>query len=744
MDKNLDALKRILERERKSRKAAEAILEEKSRELYHLNESLKTLNESLESKVEERTREIQNKNDQLLSTQEALELKVAELRAASKFKSEFMANMSHELRTPLNSILILSQMLGKNKSNNLTDKQIEYSKVIYDSGSDLLTLINDILDLAKIEAGKIQLQIEEVKISNIKDSILSLFNGVAQEKNIRFNVKIEDGLESQMKTDSVRLQQVLRNFLSNAFKFTESGGNVNLNIRKPVLDKNKLSKISKYKEGVVEFAVTDSGIGIESEKLNLIFEAFQQADGSTSRRYGGTGLGLSISLELATLLGGMIQVESKVGEGSTFSLFLPVEYSEQEALEIREAEISRLQANSLATDGKEDLVNLPEIEDDKNILEEGDRPVLIIEDDFRFAGFLRDYAREMGMKAIVAHQGDKGIDYVSKYNPSVILLDIQLPVVDGWDVLRTIKADAKTADIPVHVFSIMDNKAKGRKLGAISYHLKPIRQPELETVFKTIKKEADLAQCLVIGSNQELPEFQNIIDKHFSYVNQVPQAGKAIDYIKNADSKVIIVADLPFPDMPLVEFLDQVMESGKNQTNKIIFFSSEELSFEEQNKIAEFSNIKFYNNENSLNEGLKNLLQKTSEAEQAASRFSGTQILIVDDEMRNIFAVESVLEEYGPNLFTASNGQEALDVLENISNIDIVLMDIMMPVMDGLEAMRKIREQERFADLPIIALTAKAMKGDRIACMEAGATEYLTKPIDVDLLIETIGNCLGK
>ena len=721
------------------------------------------------SKLEEKSQELEanhklvvEKNKDLEQAKIVLDLKAKELESSSKFKSEFLANMSHELRTPLNSILILSKLLSTNKGDNLTEKQIEFASVINKSGTDLLKLINEVLDLAKVESGKIELEIKEHKIDQFAKDMSDTFMALSKENKIQFNVKCSPNLPETFVSDAHRLSQIVKNLLSNAFKFTSAEGRIDLSFNsiksKPEFTSPQLLK----QEDVLEIAVRDSGIGIEKSKLESVFEAFKQADGSTQRKYGGTGLGLSISKELVHLLGGQISLESELGKGTTFFVHIPFETKVEEnerTIVKKEVDLKpQFTSDSIKLEDTEiqPASNFePIIADDRLDFKDSLQNVLIVEDDLQFAKVLLNFAREKGFKGIVANQGDMALSYVEHFRPKAIILDMQLPVMDGWTVLKKLKA-SKHATIPIHVISGIDKKDLGIQLGAINYMVKPISEEALSKTFKSLEDTIgdSIKNILIIEDNSA----QNIAIRELVASKQLnsssAHSGKqALKKLKTEKFDMLIL-DLGLPDMNGIEVLHKVRE--KNNSIPVIIFTGKELSKEELKSIEKYKDtsvvLKSDNAYDRLleetelfihhvnkpeNQPKKDAPIPTVESSDLTEELGGKKILIVDDDMRNIYSLQVALEGEGVDTKIATNGQEAVDLIKDGSDFDVVLMDIMMPVMDGYEATRQIRADGK-KDLPIIALTAKAMKGDREKCLNAGASDYLSKPIDMDKLLSLL------
>ena len=721
----------------------------KSELLMASEEELRVQQEELRetnAELEEKAQLLEEQNILVNQAREAISLKAAELEISSKYKSEFLANMSHELRTPLNSILILARILKENKPDNLNEEQVKYAGVIHNAGTDLLTLINDILDLSKIESGKIDLLIETVKPASISRHMESLFTELARSKKIRFSSFIASDLPEAIITDQSRVEQIIKNLLSNAFKFTPEGGEISLNFT--VANKGTrffTAQLIEASGTVISIAVKDSGIGIPEEKQKLIFEAFQQADGSTSRKYGGTGLGLSISKELAFILGGEIQVASDAGAGSCFTLYLPEKNFNNNILSDTE---------KIQPDTTQPLVELI------SPSEGGTKTLLIIEDDIAFADVLKDYAIDKGFQPILAHSGDTGLEIARSELPYAIVLDIMLPVMDGWTVLKKLKEDPKTKHIPVHMMSAgNENTSKAKHEGAIGFLKKPVEREQLDEAFDRLNgiyKKYNFNKALVI-EDQELQSTlltQQLTEKGVD-VKQAFTGKEALELLKKHSFDCIIL-DLKLPDISGFELLDIIKSQPSLGAIPVIINTAMELDDDKMAHILKYTEAMVLKS-NKSNDRLidevslfMNKLGKTdpSTAKKTVVKAKGLStiekalkdktILVADDDMRNIFALSSALQEYEINIVIANNGRQALDKLAETPSIDLVLMDIMMPEMDGYEAMREIRNDKKFAKLPIIALTAKAMKNDREKCIAAGANEYISKPVDIDKLLSML------
>jgi CheY-like chemotaxis protein/CHASE3 domain sensor protein len=723
----------------------------KSEQLQVSEEELRVQQEELRqtnAELEEKAQQLEEKNHSIKAAKEVMTLRAEELAVSNKYKSEFLANMSHELRTPLNSILILARILKDNKANNLNDDQVKYAGVIQTAGSDLLTLINDILDLSKIESGKVDLTIEPVNPREIKNNMEALFAELAKNKKVHFDVSLAEHLPQRIITDLSRVEQIVKNLLSNAFKFTPEKGKITLELCLPIPGQHYYTSQLKEEKAVVAIKVVDSGIGIPADKQKLIFEAFQQADGSTSRKYGGTGLGLSISKELAHLLGGEIQVESIPNMGSTFTLFIPAVYNKTL---IEDEDFSILENPAAVIPLMEHNHILPTTDKSGQVL-------LIVEDDEAFADVLKDYATEKGIHPLLAHRGDEGLEMAMEKLPDAIILDIMLPVMDGWTILKKLKADPRTKHIPVHMMSAGDERAeKAENEGAIGFLKKPIAKEQLDEAFNSFRQahwKYNFKKVLLI-EDQELQSKlvkEELEDKEI----EVAQAFSGAEALQLLESKTFdcIILDLNLPDISGFDLLDKIKMQPALANIPVIINTAMELDQEKMAHIMKYSEamvLKSMKSNNRLIDEVSlfmNKLQKESltqhpnlkitknnHAPTIEKAFQDKTILITDDDMRNIFALSSALQGYDLNILIANNGREAIEKLEGEQPVDLILMDIMMPEMDGYEAMRAIRQKKGFAKLPIIALTAKAMKLDREKCIEAGANDYISKPVDIDQLL---------
>jgi CheY-like chemotaxis protein/HAMP domain-containing protein len=745
-------------------------LEAQQEELRQINEELQEKTDLLErseaelkaqqEELQQTNEELQEKANLLEEQKEKLELskidvesKARELEATSKYKSEFLANMSHELRTPLNSILILAQLLSENKNKTLTEKDVEYSRNIYNSGTDLLNLINEILDLSKVEAGKIEIEINTVPVEELTEHLNQLFREIAAKKQIEFNIR-KDKFPAPMQTDKQRLEQILRNLLSNAFKFTEKGGKVSLDIglQKPgnFIRNKQLRQLSS----VAVFKVTDSGIGIPADKQELIFEAFQQADGSTKRKYGGTGLGLSISRELCGALGGEIHLQSEEGKGSTFTLYLPLTFDESYIQSTtREIELRKPTEKSLRIEKKQaDAALQAETVDDRYSIGDNDKVLLIIEDDESFANILLDMARTKGYKGVIAHQGNTGLSLARHYRPDAIILDMKLPVLDGSEVLRQLKNDPEMRHIPVQIMSGYDRRKEGLALGAFDFVRKPLDNDTVHEAFDRIQDfiNRKLKKLLVVEDNQQQNKAIRELIGNGDVKSFAAYTGEEAFSMLQQEKFDCIIIDLGLPDMSGFELLEKIKVNEQLNKIPVIVYTGKDMNKEEARRLEKLANtvvlktsdskerlldetaLFLHRVESRLPKEKQQIIRKLHRTEEI---LRGKKALIVDDDMRNTYSLTNVLDEEGMKCFTAENGRVAIEVLQQQNDIDIVLMDIMMPEMDGFEATQAIRQIREFNKLPIIALTAKAMKGDREKCLEAGMSDYIAKPVNMDQLL---------
>ncbi|RYD58027.1 MAG: response regulator [Sphingobacteriales bacterium] len=746
-----------------------------------LAEELRRTNEELQDKAHllvKQKEEVEAKNKEVEEARKSLEEKAEQLTLTSKYKSEFLANMSHELRTPLNSLLILAQQLFENNEGNLTEKQIRYAKTIHSCGDDLIQLINDILDLSKIESGYISADFINVRFYEIVSFVETTFKHVSDSKNLRFSIDIDKNLPDMLETDIQRLNQILKNLLSNAFKFTEKG-EVKFKIYKAEKGNWKMGlKSLDEAKHVVAFEIKDSGIGISKDKQNIIFEAFQQAEGSTSRKYGGTGLGLSISRGLADLLGGSIELDSFVGEGSTFTLFLPIDYNpnlvkkeKQSTLAISEYELAqndeKLAIQSVPTvkierdlEGLNEIIN--EKGDDRNNITPSDKVVLVVEDDIRFGKIMIEKAHEMDLKVIIATSFGEVFELVNKYSPIAVTLDVKLPDASGWKILDLFKNDMNFRHIPVHLISGEENRLLAMKRGARSFHLKPLKNEALQILFNDIAayNQRGTKKLLIIEDNElDSSQIAKVLDNEGLVDITIATTGEdGLKQLTDSDFDCVIV-DYMLPDVTGMEYVMQLSAAKKQPMMPILIYSAKDFSPKEKTQLKQYANRVMLKSVNSLELLLeetvmhlhlnhKDLLpEKRRMIESLKLRedvLAGKNILIVDDDVRNLFALTTAFEKYNINTITAESGQEAINILNENNNIDMVLMDIMMPEMDGYETTQKIRREHKNSNLPIIAVTAKAMKGDREKCIEAGASDYITKPVKIDQLLSLMRVWLYK
>jgi CheY-like chemotaxis protein/signal transduction histidine kinase len=726
-------------------------------ELQVQQKELQQTNEQLAQKAQqlaEQNVEVERKNQEIEQARRALEEKAKELALTSKYKSEFLANMSHELRTPLNSILVLGQQLSDNPDGNLTPKQVEFSRTIHGAGTDLLNLITDILDLSKIESGTVSVEAEEVYFASLLDMVERPFRHEAENRHLSFEVETDPHLTRSIVTDSKRLQQVLKNLLSNAFKFTEQGG-VRLSASLARSGWSEDHPILGKAASVVAFEVSDTGIGIPLDKQRIIFEAFQQADAGTSRKYGGTGLGLAISRELASLLGGEIQLRSAPGRGSTFILYLPQTYVGPSS-----AAMAERRYPSSVSPAPLSVVGIPEhpvekIPDDRDNLQLDDAILLIVEDDPHYARVLRDLSRDKGFKVLVAMRGAEALALAHEYHPTAVSLDVFLPDMLGWTLLNHLKQDPATRHIPVQMLTLDEDRSHGLARGAFAFVTKPTTPEGLETALTRIKAYTAprRKRLLVVEDN---PAEQLSIKELLGYddidVTVVSSGEEAIQAV-NRESFDCVVLDLRLPDISGFEVLERFRDTPSLCDLPVVVFTGKELSPEEDARLHALARSVVVKGV----ESPERLLDETAlflhrivadlpvEKQRMLDRLHhsddalvGKKVLVVDDDVRNIFALSSVLERRGMNVITAGTGREAIAKLESTLDVAIVLMDIMMPEMDGYETMRVIRQNVSLRRLPIIALTAKAMKGDREKCLEAGASEYLAKPVNTEQLLSSL------
>ncbi|WP_088889589.1 response regulator [Leptolyngbya ohadii] len=765
--KELTGTNQRLEQQAQSLKASEELLKNQQEQLQQTNEELEEKAELLVVQ----NREVERKNQEIEQARRSLEEKAEQLALSSKYKSEFLANMSHELRTPLNSLLILARLFADNSDGNLTDKQIEYARTIYSAGNDLLGLINDILDLAKIESGTMSIESESMSMTDLRNHLDRTFRQVAQDRNLEFQMQFDPQLPRSIYTDAKRLQQVLKNLLSNAFKFTEQG-QVRLSVSLATggwsFDKETLNRADR----VIAFSVSDTGIGIAPDKQQVIFEAFQQADGTTSRRYGGTGLGLSISREIARLLGGEIRLQSELGRGSTFTFYVPQIESGRWGLG-SEPDTSSLPPSAFQSAARAIAISsVPQpagneqpatatvmldraIEDDRDTIQPDDLTLLIIEDDLNFARILLDLAREQGFKGLVATRGNVGLEMAQQFKPTAIMLDIRLPVLDGWMVLDRLKHHPDTRHIPVHIMSVEEGLQRSLRQGALAYLQKPVNSESLLNALASLKEfvERPMKNLLIVEDDDlQRQTLVELIGSSDVAITAMATGAEALEALRSGRFDCLVL-DLGLPDMDGFVFIDQIKQDPNLSHLPIIIYTGKELSAQEERELRCISDTIILKDVRSperlldetalflhrvqadLPEMQRQMLERS---QQQDPMLAGKKILIVDDDVRNIFALTSVLERYQMEILYAENGREGINMLQNHPDINLVLMDVMMPEMDGYETTRAIRQISQFTNLPIIALTAKAMRGDREKCMEAGASDYITKPVETDQLLSVL------
>jgi HAMP domain-containing protein/CheY-like chemotaxis protein len=725
-------------------------------ELQTQQGELQQTNEKLEQKAQqlaEQNVEVERKNQEIEQARRAVEEKAEELALTSKYKSEFLANMSHELRTPLNSILILGQQLTENPDGNLTGKQVEFARTIHGAGTDLLNLISDILDLSKIESGTVAVDAEEIGLANVIEAVARPFRHEADSRLLSFDVAIDTRLGRTISTDSKRLQQVLKNLLSNSFKFTDRGG-VKLSVTLVEEGWSPDNPVLSQAPSVVAFEVRDSGIGIPLEKQKIIFEAFQQADASTSRKYGGTGLGLAISRELSNLLGGEIHLRSTPGEGSVFTLYLPTRY-------VGPALTSRGSGNSGSlSDRAFTIANLPErtiepVLDDRADIASGDAVLLIVEDDPHYARILVDLAHDEGFKVLAAARGDDALELALEYRPTAISLDVFLPDMLGWNVLSQLKHNPITRHIPVQIVTLDEDRQHGLARGAFSFVTKPTTTEGVQAALARIKDYAQprRKRLLVVEDNEaEQLSIGALLDHDDIEIVGVGTGAEALSALRETPFDCVVL-DLRLPDMSGFDVLDALKSEAELSDVPVIVFTGRELSAEEDAQLHTMARsivVKGVESPERLLDETALFLHRVvtdlpSDKQRMLERLNGSDedligrtVLLVDDDARNIFALSSILERRGMKVLTATTGREAIDILDTASDVSIVLMDIMMPEMDGYQTTGRIRQNARFRKLPIITLTAKAMKGDREKCLEAGASDYLAKPVNTEQLLSAL------
>ncbi|GMU67064.1 MAG: histidine kinase [Acidobacteriota bacterium] len=704
--------------------------------------------------------EVERQNAEIEHARRALEEKAAELALTSKYKSEFLANMSHELRTPLNSILILGQQLAENPEGNLHSKQVEFARTIHSAGSDLLNLISDILDLSKIESGTVTVEAEETSFDGLAETLERMFRHEAETRDLFFEVGVAPDLGRTLETDPKRLLQVLKNLLSNAFKFTERGG-VRLSVARANDGWSRGHAVLDDAPEVVRFEVADSGIGIPAEKQRLIFEAFQQADSSTSRRFGGTGLGLAISRELAELLGGEIRLESEPGKGSTFTLFLPARYVGPTAGDVAPETTERRPRRAAAPTRLAVVRAIEPVPDDRANLQPEEDSLLIVEDDPAYARILADLARERGFKTLVAARGGEALELARRFQPKAVSLDIFLPDQLGWSVLSLLKQDPGTRHIPVQVLSVDEDRRSALARGAFSYLGKPSNPIEIGAAFERLRGYAATARkrVLVVENDQSAGDgIAGLVTHDDVEIRAVSSAEGAIELLDAGEYHCLIV-DLRSADGARLELLRSLAEGGVPPETPVVVYTGHELDPEGEARLRKVSrslllkavdsperlvdetSLHLHRVVSDLPDRMQEMLWNLHRSDE---HLAGKPVLVVDDDVRNIFALSSLLARRGMSVLTATTGREAIECLDRADDVALVLMDIMMPEMDGFETMRAIRSRPRYRRLPIIALTAKAMKGDRERCLDAGASDYLAKPVDTEQLLATLRTWLYR
>jgi len=732
-------------------------LQSQHNELENLNSELEAQSQKLMASEEElrvQQEELQQTNEELeersvLLEEKNLEIikKAQELEVTTRYKSEFLANMSHELRTPLNSILLLSRLLSENPEKNLSPDQVEYATVIQSSGNGLLSLIDEILDLSKIEAGKMELEYHNVAVNEVAEDMKALFKQVAKEKGLGLDVIVKPETPYSIETDKGRLEQILKNLLSNALKFTAKGS-VTLEIRPCTVNSALLC-----------FSVKDTGIGIPEDKQQFIFEAFKQADGSTRRKYGGTGLGLSISRELGRLLGGDIHLKSEVNAGSEFILRVPVikpDYNvafDEPAEEKKETPVEP----ENKTDERYVSTNIPEsIPDDRNTLKRDDKVILIIEDDILFARSLLDIAHKKGYKGVVSVRGDEGLQLARQYKPVGVLLDIQLPIKSGWEVIDELKNDPQTRHVPVHMMSSYKVKNKSLLKGAIDFINKPMAFEQMSEIFEKLEYvlNRDTKKVLIIEDNPKHAKALAYYLETFNISSEVKsEITDSVTALKRDEIDCVIL-DMGIPDAKAYQTLEEARKNPGLEKLPIIIFTGKSLSMAEEQRIKQYADsivVKTAHSYQRMLDEVSLFLHMMDDKKHAVPKANDYKklgilneilnqktVLIVDDDVRNIFSLTKSLEKMRMNVVTAVNGKEALQKLEEHPNIDVVLLDMMMPEMDGYETAKRIRANMKWRNLPVIAVTAKAMMGDREKCISVGASDYITKPVDIDQLLSLL------
>ncbi|HEY4936411.1 MAG TPA: response regulator, partial [Puia sp.] len=728
-------------------------MEVQTKKLQVSEEELKVQQEELlqtNRELEERSKLLEEKNELIAHRNRDIHKKSEELAQSTRYKSEFLANMSHELRTPLNSILLLSRLMAENKDKTLSKDLVEYAQVIQSSGNGLLELIDEILDLSKIEAGKMELDYSYLPLSEVIADMRMMFGPVAREKGLQFLFEEDPEMVTEIETDKMRLEQILKNLLSNAFKFTKTG-NVSMHIKRD----------PQHDDRFILFEVADTGIGIPEDKQGLIFEAFQQADGSTKRKYGGTGLGLSISRELSRLLNGEIYVKSVEGEGSLFTLRVPVQRilpNEEIQVDLKQpaAYIQKDEPLLNRPNNKLTLSEIPKsIPDDRDNILPDDKTILIIEDDTHFAGALLNFTRSQQYKGIIAVRGDEGVRLAKTYHPMAILLDIQLPVRNGWEVMDDLKKDSVTRHIPVHIMSSFESKKESITRGAVDFINKPVALEQMAEIFQKIEAvlNHENSKVLIVEENpkhaQALSYYLGSFQVQSSIAKSIPESISALK--KNEVNCVIL--DMGMPEMRNYDNLEIIKSTPGFENIPIIVFTGKSLSKTEEQRIRQYADTIVIKTAHSYQRILDevSLFLHIMDQQHKTKPTSGMErlgfldevlknktVLLADDDVRNIFSLTKILEQHKMRIIPAIDGKEAFEMIQANPQVNIVLMDMMMPEMDGYESIRKIRQMPAFKNLPIIAITAKAMAGDREKCIQAGASDYISKPVDMDQLISLL------
>ncbi|MGZ5578175.1 MAG: response regulator [Methylobacter sp.] len=739
------------------RKKSDA-LQQQAEELRASEEELRSQREELSATNEELAIKGKNLEEQAAQLEEArveAEKRALERDTASRYKSEFLANMSHELRTPLNSLLILARSLRDNEEGNLTDDQVESAGIIHESGTSLLRLINDILDLSKVEAGKMEMNVSHVRLNQFAATLQQRFHLLAENKGLGFNIQSAADLPASVYIDSGKLEQILNNLIGNAVKFTEQG-QVSVTIKRPE-PSSIPATVGLAPEQAIEFEISDTGIGIPNDKIDAVFQAFEQVDGSTSRRYGGTGLGLTISKRLAQFLGGDIDVISVEGQGSTFRLILPQETRAQKSSQFDAAataeRVSMPENADTAVTQK-----FPNVTDDRETISARDETILIIEDDEKFAKIVRNLSRKRGFKCLVAEDGAAGLELARRYRPTGIVLDVGLPGMNGWAVMEKLKECAETRHIPVHFMSATDASLRGLEMGAVGFFTKPVSKEQIESAFERIRHFTSSSQrCVLVVDDDAATRkaVKTLLASEDIQIIESEDAEAALIQLQSGRLFDCMILDLTLPGMSGVNFLESCTRQ-QIALPPVIVYSGQELSNEQTLALREYTDsivIKGARSPERLLDEVTLFLhsvkanlplaqqQQLNKPEQKLESVSGRTVLIVDDDMRNTFALSKVLRSKGLNILMAQDGLKAISQLEANPSVDLVLMDIMMPGMDGYTAIRKIRQEIPAPSLPIIALTAKAMIGDREKCLEAGANDYLSKPVDIDDLMAMMMRC---